>query len=1123
MAKVNCPTFGNDRERRPFNPNELTQLARRRAQWEHIVQSALSSDPAQRALQIEELTIAEARSIWIRNIAESISLNPQQVPRMQDLLVRHLGQLNRRLGLNPSTVFTTAGEVRYSLFQAKQVMEGLLNTAGRLVALEQVESFERVWRGHVRRLNLGRRRGERLMADVLDLANLPEVHSIVGRYTTETLGLQGNSRSLFDMFQRRRYQGLLNRLQGAGFTKPEIDELFTIAAEIPRAFDRVRLVARAAGVDVSRIENINYFSRQMTRDFQLRLQDTDVTELIQQVENGVTDFSTLHNRSRNTVHLIPEDMAILSRITGRTPDEITRMVLSSPREWASYLHTNLTTDQLDLLVDSGVLQKVPMSSTEVFDFFVSQYDMPYRYLSEMIRIDPQRALADYTSSLQRSAGNSAMLQRMISGDAIQNGWAVTGRQVREDARFVNFRPLSTSMDNWARQAKIPNAMQALGLNGDAYRQLSDIWVHPVVADQFEGLLAISTDPVNMAHVGRIIYSAQRFVNKNILSNIRYVANTALQGVRETFGAGGNLITYIPSLWTIQRTMMNGIEWADNVRGVYRLPDGNEYTFRQLLEYFFLTSGHGVAPGTNMIRIDSSIARMRVAEGLMNAPENLGLAFHRMMSYAAASGDPLNGRHIPLYERPGRAARQLAEGINWFNEAQFGIYAYTANIFDVTAKFNTFMTMVDNSKRGFSWNSVGAVLTTMQYRQFNSLDEITRQINEYNYNESNLGQLTSFANAYIKPFAGWAMVNPFMQIRHMLRNPHQFMAMQRLYSWFATPMLLDEDYNQDTVPDWVRGSGPIYLGRDSENHPIVMMPGGWDGGNDFLSWAVEGSNDVAREFFGRRVGTAEELREFDRSRAESFESWLLENTGSLNVIWRTAAETITGRDWTGRSFIPEDETDIQPTFFGMRLPPRIINVARKFPLLDTLDRMNIGGISGQAPVYDQQGRLIREERPTWTGAPQRRITSRSIDALGDNGLIIAMRLAGLNVRTIDYDHNAQTTLQDVEYTIQVLDRSINDAVVTYHSRDLSIEARQELEENIANRMLLWYQYRLDHARVLQWMRENDVLPVDALRELNTLRIRVRDLPMPAQETMDDISEDYIRRLRIINREPEQPED
>ena len=1108
MVRIVCPTFGLDRKKKPFTPSERNAMRARYNNWRRVVAAARQTPRFQDMQTVAREFEQEARRIWTMNLADLQVLNPNRTSGLQDILAAQFGQLNRMLGFNPSTRYSIPGEVRRNLWQAKSVAEGLINVAGRMVALGNMQKAWNNFDDVARALNLNANIRQELFYDIVEAGLYDSLRTDTVHYLQTASDVNRPASHPVDMFLRRRFQNIQQRFLDAGFTVEQFNRLANEAQAVTDSFDRVAATARSMGVDIGNVDGIRYMPRILTPDGTLRMKDIEAQELLQTFDNQITEFSTVHNRSRTTNYFVPEDLALTSDLLGITPTQVMDM-LDNPTAWTRYLHENLTVEQLDAMVDTGVMQKLPMTGREVFDYFVSQYDLPYQYMNEMFVTQPDRLLQEYTNSLQRSAGNSAMLRRMVEGDEpIRAGWAITREQFRADNRFANFVPLGDALDQWAQQARIASPSQALGIAGNRYQRLSNLYVHPTVAQQFRAIATISMDPQMMGTLGQIIYGAQRWFNRRVLASPRYVTNTILQSTQALVAAGGNMTLYTPAMEQISRVMTQGLDSLDSTPRY--LLDGVMVSPRQLFERFMITAGHNVAPASNMLRVNTPNFSRNIVEGMMSAPESVGRTLSHLIDYTMASGDPVNGRYIPMTERFGRFSAKTGQVLNSLLDDQFNMFAFTANYFEIASKWAFVMSVVEDANGGrFARDRFFQGLTSGQVRTFDSFDQILRHMDEYWYNPYNIGRATAFINNYIKPFAAWAMVNPFMQFRHLARNPHLFVNFQRLRSFWNTPLYSDEDYNNDTVSGWILKDDPLWMGYDEDGNPIVLMPNNWDASQDAFTWLATAPQDFRRAWFGTYEGLPEEQRTRARGRRESFEEWLTQTAGETSIIWRTAVETTLGRDWTGRRFTTGDDLDVRPSFLGLQMPPRVINILRKFPALDYIDRVNPGGVFGQAPLYDDMGRQIRQETPSMFGAARTRVSSRNLDNLGESATLQAMRLVGINVRTIDYSRNAQTSLSDIDATIAALERSINQSRTTLETRpDLPDAERERIIRERDEKISLRFQLAFDKARVEQWMRDNDVLPRDVLRELDSLRIRIRQLPDPNQETIDQLVRDSM---------------
>lgn len=1111
---IQCPKFDNDRRRNPFDIRLISNIRRRAKEHQRILRQAAHAPRAERRQALFNILREEALSEWERLTANVVHLSPDQLPALKDKLVSLFGIHNRRLGLDPSTNYSVAGEVRANLIDAQQTIEGMIGVAGRIIATERLGPLVQQFNSIVRGLGIDRHTAEELFDDLITVGQIPRTSDSYIYYRRSILGRQ----TMVDVFQRRRYQDFIRRMIDAGFNRSQIDDLVFKATTVADSSNEVRAMAQAIGVEVGQQDNIGYFARQITPDFAARLKDLQAEELLEQLRVGATEFSTIHNRSRNTFHFIPEDMAMVAEVTGRTIDELTEL-MDDPLIWRRYLHENLTTQQLDFLVDSGIMAKLPMSSREVFEYFVRQYQMPYRHMSEAFILDPARVLGDYTQSLQRSAGNAAML-RQIADDGMRAGWAVPGQVVAEDSRYSNFVRLGDALDMWIRQAKIPgenrvaavNQLAArMGVDTDFLTSLDNVYVHPIVADQWRTAMAMSMSPTLMNNAATVVFNIGKWFGKTALSTPQFITRTVLQNLVASVAAGANTVMFLPAHIDMFRLVSNGLRAFDDTRP-FRTIGGETFTQRGLFELFLTKRGQNVVSANRLFRTDVTTNFNDIFNYFMQVPENVENAFRHLWTYTAAHGDPVRGRKINMSERIGRFSTRTLQMMNQLTDDVFAPFAFMSNFLDTAAKWALFQSITRNPA-GDIPNILGRMGSN---RFFDDVEDAFRYMDEYFVNPYKTGRATQTINNYVRPFATWAMANPPMQFRHMLRNPHLYLSYHRIRNLNQRELFSQEDVNEATVEGFVLDAYPMYVYNDDDGNPVVIMPGNYDPMSDTFAWAITGQAELQRVFAGHPVGTQEDRRKLARGQGEVIEDWLLGFFSQAHLPWKIAAEQLTGRTaFTGRQFT-RDELDIRPNFLGVRMPPRLIQALSNIPFLALLDRTNPFDLFGEAPRYDSRGNLITPGELSIFGAERTVESSARVDAVNQNVVMKMLRLAGIQVRTIDLERNVRWTLDDIEDTAKTLARTINSSRITITKAQtgeitMSPEELTRLIEQRRERINAWFQLSYDHARVLDWARQRGVLPNDALRELQRLEIQVRQLPDPNIDTINLLTEEAMRLL------------
>ena len=1115
---INCPIFSTDRKKREFDLSERSAITRKILEQQRLERAAMQAPRQVARDAMFNQVRQQAHSQWTRYLSDLTELSPDNLPRMLDKLVSDFGIHNRRLGLDPSLNYTVAGEVRENLLDAKRTIEGLITTAGRISVLEKLQPFVDSFRQQTRQLHIPRRQASELLDDLLTVGQIPSTQSATVYYRHQILGRQ----SLVDTLQRRRYQDFVSRMQTAGFSKDQIDTFVQQASVVANSFDEIATYARAVGVDIGNIEDIGFFSRQVTKRLQQRLDDIASEELLSELNFGNTTLSSVHNRSRTTFHYIPEDLAFVSDILGVGTREIQDM-LDDPIVWRTYLHNNVSADQLNMLVDAGILQKLPMSSREVLDYFRRQFDLPFQ-LSDAFILDPIENIKHYTNSLQRAAGSSAVLRRMIEGDAFKQGWAISERVWLDNGgrngQFGRFVPLGDGLDRWVRQARVENITNleaAMGLQQGYLDSLRNVYVHPIVADQYHSLMEISLSPSLMGQTSNIILNAAKMIQatstrllRSVLATPQYVFRTVMQNTVAYHASGGNL-AYVPRAFLdLQRLISRGLDVFDNNTKRFLL-DGQELTYRELFESFLVNRGHNVAPGTNLTRLNlptgNNFNPRNMWEAMMGTTDSVTRAMNDMLAYTMAHGDPVDGRKISMLERVGRFGRAAATGADRLLDESFAPFAYWANYFDLMYKWSATLSMARRIDGTEVASRIGQFATSQQFRVFDTTRDLYRHLDEYFVDVYKSGAVTNAVNQYIFPFATWAMANPPMQFRHMFRNPHLYLNYHRLRSFINEPLTEDDDFNDSNVPTWVLEGSPLYLTNDENNNPVVILTDNYDAIGDTFSFVNGVGNTVNRLFGGEAV--FDEQRRDDASDSTAIgRELILDILSRAHLPWKVLVEQVTGRDsFTGREFLT-DEGELSPTYLGLRLPARTIYLLNKIPPLEFLDAANPGGVFGIPARRGLNGEVIDIGSLSVFGNERTRIRSRDYDVLDQNFALQLFRSAGLQIRTIDFEREALNTLDDIERTANQLERSINDirreiALIDVDSTTISQSERDRLLQVRDERIHVWWSLRYDHARVLAWALDRGVTPRDALRELDSLRLEVRQLPDPNQETIDQL--------------------
>lgn len=1109
----NTPDPDNGRRRRPFNRRELAAISARRRKYEELMQAAEQTNYATSRRQQFALEIDNARRLIESRFTNLVHLSPRMNTNLQSWYAATFGQKARWFGLDPNRRYSIAGEVRHSLADAQQVAEGMITSISRVRGLERTQTFVDTFRTRARELGLRGHELDALIDDTLTVGQIPRRLSNLFEYQESA-----NLLSPATQFNRQRYTRYISSMEDAGFTSAEINQLIDLAYGVTQVEDEIRAIAVALGVDIPTQENIGYLTRVLTEDFKLRVQDISEPQLFEQLRNGQASVSTVFARSRNFNHYIPEDGALAAFILGITPEELNGL-LQNPLTWRQYLDEEMLPDQLDFLVDSGVMAKLPMSSREVYDYLVDRYELPYSEISQMFKVDPTQAIDAYARSLMQTTGTAALVRSVTDGRAVAAGWAITARErYLNPQTYNNFVSLGDVLQKFARNANldITEAVRQMGLATDneasrtVIQNFQDMYVHPIVAQQWSAMASISASPVLLGQMGRFFYRLNRVLNKTGLGSEghQFVTRTYASNFISARAAGANL-EYVPIAHNIvTRVLSEGYDFLDDTQP-FRLDNGRPITQRQFVENFFIRRGQSVAPGTVRInlptmQLNRSAARALsdVGRAILNAPASTARAMSDIITYTMASGPQVRGRDITTFERIGRLSRATAQKLDNALNHLFEPLAIYSNLSDMASKLAVAMS-VSQSPDPAIGRRLSQAVYTQQLTNFPTMEEVYRHIDEYFVNVYDTGTFTATWASAVFPFAVWRMANPSMQLRHMLRHPVVYLNYLRMAALVSG--------NQETEPEavypsWIIENYPITLSRDPRtNEPFTLLPTNYDPILDAATFFRETGNAAQRIFFGKQAGTQEQIRSQIRGEPDDYLTQLFAQT----YAWaRVPAEQILGMDtFTGRRF-DEDPLMQSDSILGFRVSPRVRSILRNIPGINQLDELNPGNIFGTDTTRDIYGNIISVGTPSWSGAERRR---RDTDDYPFT--IRLLRLMGANVRRIDYDENLQNTLGDVQNTINTLEQRINNTAIRVRRQQIdgSVIDEQEfarVNEELDDAVVQWAQLKFDYLRVQQYAIHNGVLPQNVVEQLWRQRIAVSGLPHPAQEEIDSIVEQTL---------------
>ncbi|ARV59515.1 hypothetical protein BZZ01_13545 [Nostocales cyanobacterium HT-58-2] len=1021
----------------------------------------LGDDLAEELLIRERVKLAEIEETFAATLGDIVSLKPDQYDRIGSFLAKNFG-LARKNPLNPSLKYSVPGEVREVLTNSKRLPTQLLDEAGVHLLHKRIGDLRKYVQGLSRAYGIDSNTLAEIVQESIEIGHIPKNNFL---YQSDGARFINN----------RRFRAWESRLIDQGLQQDEIDALRDLSVKVAGAYDDVRLIAKAVNYDLEKLQNIGYVPKVLTRDAEARIRQIDDLKDANLPNTLKADWG----KSASTSYTIPADFDTAAKLLNISEQELVEK-LFEPKAWTTYLNETLTPAQVDTLVESGVFEKLPMLSREVFETMVKRYDLPYKNLNEMFVTDPQQAISAYISSLKSPLAEHGML-KTIATDGVREGWVLTAGQVESLPVKVrnNFVPLKfDGIDKFYSPQTLP--------------QLDNFYVHRVVADQWRSMLDLSTNPTLLGQAGQILSYLGSAMNKSILleQGVYYIFRNALSGFVSTISAGANLATVPASLFDMIRVYKGGLEVLDNAKK-YAYANGKWYTKRQFMQEFLRLRGSDFAPNTPGLKGGA------VKFDALN-PLNIGRWLNYTFSYSKAYGAKAGAGYIK-------------NSLDAMLDESFAPVAAMANLIDSTMKWNAFKSLVERPRVANTFNSVAAYATgenLISYQKFTNTQELAKYVDEYFPMFDNIGTTTKFVSKYIRPFGSYAMLNPTMQLRHLMRKPGKFrnyLRLQQLWNHSNDAALIPEaglsDYQDDEymiVQKYDKQTGTAFGLFPSNYDPVI----------DAVDFYSETGKFIERQFFGHYTGNSRDQRK--QVRGEDGWQELFKDTLNGSYYGR-ATSILQGIDpLTGR---PRDNTK-ENTYLGVPMSPLLEALVGSLPLVDRVNQINPFDAFGRKEQRDSQGNVVVEGKPSMFGF--QRTDSDQYKATWDRGdwATRAQLLAGMKVRVIDVHKNVVNTYKEMSsqyselknrnfkeqqaLSLARLQGKISDAEFGYR--------RAKLAEAIDAE----YQIGLDLARLRFYADKNGIRDYEKAYQLmqkNVLILQNQPLVGAEERTLQA---DYIRR-------------
>lgn len=917
---------------------------------------------------------------------------------------------------------------------------------------------------------------DRLWLDAVELGRDPIMYrrASEGVLTDRALKALSNKRDRF-----------LDRAASYGVGEDTMKLLLQEAEEVNKAFEDLHIISDIAGLGIGDVtkEGIQYMPRQFTSDFKFRMRalDDDVSRAF--TKSPTLGFEAAFTKSRSTHDLVVEDELILASVLDlvdnkrvgelqkkidTVTDDLLRADLEQELEDLRFDATDklaeminadgiiqqeilkLPTELVERLLDSGVLSKIPMSTTEIADHLIKKHGLPYAGIDELLTVDPVQAWNKAREQLSRRMEKSFILKG-ASRNAIETGWGVTDAMKAADPEFANFVKLS---DDLLKKAGIEKSD---GMN-----------FHPMVADSIQAILDIGTDPATLGEFAAVWEYTWKIAKEQVLTTSGFLGRQVMQLFVQAGLAGTNIAHLIPSLGDWTKYQKVGIDVFDNTKKV-KVGD-TEYTLREVMQEAvqrgLLDSDAGVGVGNSL---------GRSGEESLN-PLRAGQALHKWASVATGQGAlprVMNGRvHWDAVEYGadllGRASGDMASHV-------MGTGMWLEQAFKVAF----LKTKLDQSLG----NTVAQLFVGRRARTYNSLDEIFDEMGNYFLDYGTRGVGDQMLSKRVMPFWMYMSRSTPAVFRHVLQNPTQYVLYNRLYALAnGEARRSEDDLPEGGVAPWQQGSfGHAYLPhpRSTESEPRwIHIP---FASVDPIAEVLERTDNMASALLGvlgfRSGNSKEQLQAVDPRATSDVLRGVFGTFGPGKSLYALATRT----DDRGKSLIlkPNDEWETMlglPVVGGKYAPITRTVIENTLPLIANLDRWNPGEIFGVKEKTDVLGRVTREGKPSVFGF-NRSANDGDVDDLATGGLLGGVNIArgmGITVNSIDTMVNMGYTEREMNTVAKELKKSFTQYSAVSEDETLSEPQRRKAREMMVTTAALYLEVETGRIKAGKWINSRDFL-------------------------------------------------
>ncbi len=829
-----------------------------------------------------------ARQSAVSNLAQVYRVNPGNISRgWSAFWARNFAMARKGFGI--SKHFTEIGAARSHLSSVAKKWAGAVSDA-----IAEVEAVHKVATAYEEIDSIRRSRKipqwewDELLADALEVGWQP--------FAKDYMGLTDRSAAFFGAAQ----DDLFRHMQEMGLSGAEVKAIVTASKDVADTYHEVLNIARRSGMQVGDVAPLGYMPRQFSQDMMKRLEfEYRGKVVVDDVGNEIRNYEAFQ-KARHNFNFVLEDEVLLDALLRSNDPNIYGKISQHSRTKISgigdlidskygvtdALLNYLSENQLNILVEQGLLSKVPMRTTEVYKKLKEAYKLPYEGLNELLAADWREGMRIYSERLQHMASDAGQTWA-LTRNAIEQKWGVTKadyfRNGGHTGKYSGWIPLAEAIPSSIRTRF---GLQEAAVTGTAFDHFDDIYVPRTIADLYGSMLDLSTDPYKLGLLDHLVgltrKSRSALQTMYIMSTgfgINQIIQNAVQTLSATGTAGRNglraindFVVDVGKHFGIAMSHTHGkdySDWLESTKKIYDI-DGKKLTEKQLWKWSVRNGliDHFVPGTTGMVRgqkyIPKSIDPKKAYRYLRNTFEQYG---------AIATGEKL------LQSSEFVLSRGAAPFL-WINM-----------VAENAAKFSSLKSMT----RGEAIPSQKAI----------------EHIGRYFYDYGDKGELDPVIGTFL-PFWGFVGKNMNGSLRQIKESPGLYANVLRLHAMATSPA--PAGFPEDSQASWIADQSPVWFEDDGKYFYFPL---------DRYAAVFEGVKDV-NDFWFENLGlfpsgSREQELDYNLDHAPWHEpNHIKDILNNSFGIYQAGASLIAGEDIrTGRPFSDLYSSEI----FGIQVDPR----------------------------------------------------------------------------------------------------------------------------------------------------------------------------------------------------------